>query len=79
MAEMLAAGGQAYTELKNLIVWVKDNGGMGTFYRPAMSWFSPKERLGSAHHLVRARPARPVPHERLAVSWGQHVEGQSHG
>ena len=33
MDEMLAAGKQAFTELKNLIVWVKDNGGMGTFYR----------------------------------------------
>lgn len=32
MQEMLAAGA-AYTELKNLIVWAKDNGGMGTFYR----------------------------------------------
>ena len=33
MAEMLEAGQEAYTELKNLIVWVKDNGGMGSFYR----------------------------------------------
>jgi hypothetical protein len=33
MAEMLAAGEAAYTEFKNLCVWVKDNGGMGTFYR----------------------------------------------
>ena len=33
MQEMLAAGGDVYSELKNLIVWVKDNGGMGTFYR----------------------------------------------
>lgn len=33
MAEMLAAGTQVYTELKNLIVWAKDNGGMGSFYR----------------------------------------------
>jgi DNA modification methylase len=33
MAEMLAAGEDIYSELKNLIVWVKDNGGMGTFYR----------------------------------------------
>jgi DNA modification methylase len=32
MTEMLAAG-SVYTELKNLIVWAKDNGGMGTFYR----------------------------------------------
>jgi 16S rRNA G966 N2-methylase RsmD len=33
MAETLAAGESAYTELKNLCVWVKSNGGMGTFYR----------------------------------------------
>lgn len=31
--EMQAAGQRVYSELKNLIVWVKDNGGMGTFYR----------------------------------------------
>ena len=33
MAEMLAAGEPVYSELKNLIIWAKDNGGMGTFYR----------------------------------------------
>lgn len=33
MREIMAAGDAAYTELKNLITWVKDNGGMGTFYR----------------------------------------------
>lgn len=33
MEEMLTAGHAVYTELKNLIVWAKDNGGMGTFYR----------------------------------------------
>ena len=33
MAEMLSAGREVYSELKNLIVWAKDNGGMGTFYR----------------------------------------------
>lgn len=33
MTEILTAGGDVYTEFKNLIVWVKDNGGMGTFYR----------------------------------------------
>ena len=31
--EMLAAGNQTYSEFKNLCVWVKDNGGMGSFYR----------------------------------------------
>jgi len=33
MGELLAAGGAVYAELKNLIVWAKTNGGMGTFYR----------------------------------------------
>lgn len=33
MSEMLGAGQGIYAELKNLIVWVKDQGGMGTFYR----------------------------------------------
>jgi DNA modification methylase len=33
MAELLGAAEGVYTELKNLCVWVKDNGGMGTFYR----------------------------------------------
>ena len=32
-AELLAAGRQAFSELKNLCVWVKDNGGMGSLYR----------------------------------------------
>jgi DNA modification methylase len=33
MAEVVTAGKGVYTELKNLCVWVKDNGGMGSFYR----------------------------------------------
>jgi DNA modification methylase len=33
MGEMLAAGRHAFTELKNLVVWNKSNGGMGAFYR----------------------------------------------
>jgi DNA modification methylase len=33
MGEMLEAGAANYAELKNLIVWAKDNGGMGAFYR----------------------------------------------
>ena len=31
--EILTAGRSAYAELKNLIVWVKDNAGMGSQYR----------------------------------------------
>jgi DNA modification methylase len=33
MAEILAAGREAFAELKNVCVWVKPNGGMGSFYR----------------------------------------------
>ena len=33
MSEMITAGEAVFTELKNLCVWNKTNGGMGTFYR----------------------------------------------
>lgn len=33
MGDVLAAGQGVYTELKNLCVWTKTNGGMGSFYR----------------------------------------------
>ena len=49
MGELLAAGRDAYAELKNLIVWNKDNGGMGAFYR-------------SKHELVFAFKKGSVPH-----------------
>jgi len=46
---LLHAGRQVYSELKNLCVWVKDNGGMGTFYR-------------SRHELVFAFKNGTAPH-----------------
>lgn len=49
LAELQAAGEQHYSELKNLIVWVKDNGGMGSFYR-------------SRHELIFAWKAGTAPH-----------------
>lgn len=49
MREILDAGEQSYSELKNLIVWAKDNGGMGSFYR-------------SRHELVFAFKAGVSPH-----------------
>lgn len=33
LREILAAGHAVFTELKNICVWSKSNGGMGTFYR----------------------------------------------
>lgn len=58
MAEMLAAGHEVYAELKNLIVWAKDNGGMGTFYR-------------SRHELIFAFKKGDAPHLNT-FELGQH-------
>ncbi len=47
--EVLAAGKSAYSELKNLCVWAKTNGGMGSLYR-------------SQHELVFVFKAGTGPH-----------------
>jgi DNA modification methylase len=49
IAEMMAAGNTIYSELKNLIVWVKTNGGMGSFYR-------------SQHELIFVWKSGTAPH-----------------
>ena len=33
LSELLTAGRRVYSELKNLCVWTKTNGGMGSLYR----------------------------------------------
>lgn len=58
MVEMHAAAEGIYSELKNLIVWAKDNGGMGTFYR-------------SRHELVFAFKKGSASHVN-AFELGQH-------
>ena len=49
MGELLAAGQAVFSELKNLCVWNKTNGGMGTFYR-------------SKHELVFVFKVGTAPH-----------------
>lgn len=49
MRELLDAGEAVFTELKNLCVWNKTNGGMGTFYR-------------SKHELIFVFKHGEVPH-----------------
>jgi len=56
--EVIDAGNSVYDELKNLIVWVKDNGGMGTFYR-------------SRHELIFAFKTSGAPHLNT-FELGQH-------
>ena len=58
MGEILAAGHAVYDELKNLIVWAKDNGGMGTFYR-------------SRHELIFVFKKGTAPHLN-SFELGQH-------
>jgi DNA modification methylase len=58
MGETMEAGAANYSELKNLIVWVKDNGGMGTFYR-------------SRHELIFALKNGTAPHIN-SFELGQH-------
>jgi DNA modification methylase len=49
MREVLDAGHEVYDELKNLIVWNKDNGGMGTFYRSKHELIFAFKKGGGAH------------------------------
>jgi DNA modification methylase len=50
ITEMMAAGGANHEEFKNLIVWVKDNGGMGAFYRSRHEFIFAFKN-GSAPHV----------------------------
>jgi hypothetical protein len=58
LTEILKAGFSAYTEFKNLCIWIKDNGGMGTFYR-------------SRHELIFAFKSETAPHIN-SFELGQH-------
>ncbi len=49
MREMLDAGHDAYSELKNLVVWKKHSAGMGSFYR-------------SQHELIFVWKSGTAPH-----------------
>src|SRR5258708_20151378 len=69
MQEMLEAGHAAYSELKNLCVWNKTNGGMGSFYRSkhelVFFWKSgtapPLNNFQLGHHGPPPTNASPYP------------------
>ncbi len=63
MEELLAAGRAVYSKLKNLCVWAKDNGGMGSLYR-------------SQHELVFVFKHGRAPH-RNNVMLGVHGRNRS--
>ena len=56
---LLAAGNKAYSKLLNVCVWVKANGGMGSFYR-------------SRHELVFVFKNGKTPHPRNNIELGRH-------
>jgi DNA modification methylase len=58
MRELLTAGREAYTQLKNICVWTKDNAGMGSLYR-------------SQHEFVFVFKSGKCPH-RNNVQLGQY-------
>jgi len=62
-AEMLAAGGSVYRELKNIVVWVKSNAGQGSLYR-------------SQHEFVCVYKNGDGPHQNN-IELGRHLRASS--
>jgi DNA modification methylase len=63
IGELLAAGSTVYSELKNIVVWVKTNAGQGTFYR-------------SQHELILVYKSGDRPHINT-FELGQHGRNRS--
>jgi DNA modification methylase len=63
IGELLAAGAQVYSALKNVVVWVKTNAGQGSFYR-------------SQHELIFVYKAGDGPHINN-VELGKHGRNRS--
>jgi DNA modification methylase len=60
VTEMLTAGRAAYSELLNLCIWVKTNGGMGAFYRSAheLVWVFKNGRTAHRNNVQLGRYGR---------------------
>lgn len=57
IAEILAATADLYSEMKNLCVWIKTNGGMGSLYRSAQELVF-VFKLGGAAHINNVKLGR---------------------
>ena len=60
VSEIMAAGTAAYTDLKNICVWAKNNGGMGSLYR-SQHEFVFVFKSGTAYQQRRAGQTRAIP------------------
>jgi DNA modification methylase len=63
LTEILAAGEEIYSELKNLVVWAKTNAGQGSFYR-------------SQHELILVFKNGDAPHQNN-IELGRHGRSRS--
>ena len=74
MGELLDAGEAVFSELKNLCVWNKNNGGMGTFYRSKHELvFVFKVGTAPAHQQLRPRRHWALPDQCLGLCRRQHA------
>jgi DNA modification methylase len=63
LGEMLTAGNEVYSELKNVVVWAKTNAGQGSFYR-------------SQHELIFVLKNGASPHQNN-IELGRHGRNRS--
>ena len=73
--EIIAAGDEVYSELKNLCVWSKSNAGMGSLYRSKHELvLRVQGRQGRAHQQCRARALWPAPDQCLGLCQPERIE-----
>ena len=79
MGEVLDAAGELY-ELKNVCVWNKTNARHGHLL-PLQARDGVRVQGGQrpAHQQLRAGREGPLPHQRLGLSRGQHLQARAHG
>jgi DNA modification methylase len=73
ITEILSAGRQVYTELLNLCIWAKNNGGMGSFYRSSRVGLPLQERNRIASEQHSAGQVRAVSNERLELPRSEYL------
>jgi hypothetical protein len=75
-AQLQAAAEPVFGPPRQLCVWVKDNAGMGTFYRSQHELVYVFKKGDAASEQFRAGPVRALSHQRLDVPRREHLQGQ---
>ena len=87
MSELPPAGREVYSELKNLCVWAKDNGGMGSLYRSQHELIFVFKLVTARIAIMFSLASRSQSQQSLALSWreprrtlggGQSARAPSH-